>query len=164
MTNIIDNTYLKEVGKMKKSIIFVTAFLLVLLCSWGVLAHTGGITYTTVLFGSSISLNYPHTWSRKGYCPLDTNPGTPEGSILTHINVNWDVGGLGSFYDYAGVKVRLINESGDWTYVESDIINEYFAGQPAKQKFYIQFRVAYMEFPGYLMFLKPNVSFYYDKP
>ena len=149
--------------KIKKSIIFVTAFLLVLLCSWGALAIN--VSFGWQHFGNLVSIYYPSQWSTKGYYHLDEESVIPEGSTIKWISVDWDVGG---FYGYSGIQVRLVNESGDWTYLENgkdgQILNRHFAGQTAKQKFYIQFRVSSMEFPGYKLFLKPNITFGCDTP
>lgn len=146
---------------MKKSIIFVTAFLLVLLCSWGALADYN-IGYPWQMFGNKVGVSHPHVWSSRGYFPLDTESIIPEGSTISWIWPEWDIV---TSYAYSGLQVRLVNESGDWTYLENDVINYYFAGQSAKQKFYVQFKVAYMEFPGAIrLTLRPSFSFEYDAP
>lgn len=147
---------------MKKSIIFVTAFLLVLLCSWGALAsNSGSIGYPWQVFGNSVGVSHPHIWSSKGYFPLDTESIIPEGSTITYVSPRWE---LVTSYDYSGLQVRLVNESGDWTYLENGVRNYYFAGQTAKQKFYVQFKLAYMEWPGNRLFMRPSFSFGYRTP
>ncbi len=107
-------------------------------------SHTS-VTISKLTDPRTLKVYQPFTWSNKVY--IDLTEELSEGSTINSIQLQ-SAKIFSNCGQYRDIYLYIWDEEGNYTRLESGLLNKEFVGKSAAQKFYLRFYTNYMEHKG----------------